>query len=150
MPVFPDVASRIIFPGASFPELSPSKIMLSAGRSLTEPPGLNHSALAQISTLLEATMLRRRRRGVLPTSSHASIGECARLRIGSVVPLVALESILMDSRIALRFVELKLGLAIAGEGRVQAYVACSTVPPLVKRGRIQTRFSFYKLVSVIR
>ena len=46
IPVFPEVASRITFPGVSFPVRSPSRIMFSAGRSLTEPPGLNHSAFA--------------------------------------------------------------------------------------------------------
>ena len=45
--------------------------MLSAGRSLTEPPGLNHSALAENSTLGNSRPIRSSRRsGVLPMRSR--------------------------------------------------------------------------------
>src|SRR5688572_12262889 len=44
--------------------------MLAAGRSLTEPPGLNHSALPYSSTPLRpASNFRRRISGVLPIKS---------------------------------------------------------------------------------
>jgi hypothetical protein len=46
MPVLPDVASRMILSGVSWPEAMPSWIMRSAGRSFTEPPGFFHSAFA--------------------------------------------------------------------------------------------------------
>ncbi len=48
MPVLPDVASKIVFPLVSRPRASPSSIIDKAGLSLTEPPGLNHSALPKI------------------------------------------------------------------------------------------------------
>src|SRR5712691_10218409 len=50
MPVLPDVASRIVLEGVSFPEASPSRIMRAAARSFTEPPGFCHSAFAYSST----------------------------------------------------------------------------------------------------
>src|SRR5215213_8014700 len=50
MPVLPEVASRIILSGVSAPDRSPSRIIRAAGRSLTEPPGFLHSALAYSST----------------------------------------------------------------------------------------------------
>src|SRR4051794_32275922 len=50
MPVFPEVASNMVLPGTSSPRRSPSRSICSAARSFTEPPGLNHSALAYIST----------------------------------------------------------------------------------------------------
>ena len=49
MPVLPLVASRIVRLWFSLPERSPSRTMLSAARSFTEPPGLKYSALAKIS-----------------------------------------------------------------------------------------------------
>src|SRR5882724_12006478 len=45
MPVLPEVESRIVFPGTSRPRASPSSIILRAGRSFTEPPGLKPSSL---------------------------------------------------------------------------------------------------------
>src|SRR5215472_15811635 len=68
MPVLPLVESRRILSGVRAPERSPAWIMLSAGRSLTEPPGLKYSALAWISMPGGPTAIRlRRRSGVLPT-----------------------------------------------------------------------------------
>ena len=46
MPVLPLVASTTVWPGLSAPLRSPSSIMLSASRSLTEAAGLKNSALA--------------------------------------------------------------------------------------------------------
>ncbi len=46
MPVFPDVASRIVLPAVRRPRSMPSTIMARAGRSLTLPPGFRCSALA--------------------------------------------------------------------------------------------------------
>ena len=46
MPVLPEVESRITFSTVSSPVRSASSIIRSAGRSFTDPPGLNHSAFA--------------------------------------------------------------------------------------------------------
>src|SRR3954470_16384719 len=72
MPVLPEVESMIVFPGASLPDLMPSWIILSAGRSLTEPPGLKPSSLAKILTAGEmpAAILRISSSGVSPISSR--------------------------------------------------------------------------------
>src|SRR5579859_1140686 len=45
MPVLPLVASRSIFPGRKWPRRRASETILAAARSLTDPPGLHHSAL---------------------------------------------------------------------------------------------------------
>ena len=50
MPVLPEVASRIVRSGVSRPVASPSRIIRAAARSLTDPPGFCHSALAYSST----------------------------------------------------------------------------------------------------
>src|SRR5215813_8468122 len=50
MPVFPEVASRIVLPAVNFPDASPSRIMRAAARSFTDPPGFCHSAFAYNST----------------------------------------------------------------------------------------------------
>src|SRR6202165_2769055 len=69
MPVLPDVESISVFSGVSAPRLSPSSIIDSAARSLTEPPGLNHSAFAYTSTLGNSlSNMRMRKSGVLPIS----------------------------------------------------------------------------------
>src|SRR5262245_4479388 len=73
MPVLPDVESRIVFPGTRSPRASPSSIILTAGRSFTDPPGLNPSSFAKSRTP-EATPSRSRRisaSGVFPTSWSA-------------------------------------------------------------------------------
>ena len=46
IPVFPAVGSMIVAPGLSSPFSSASRIMPSAARSLTEPPGFIHSSFA--------------------------------------------------------------------------------------------------------
>src|SRR5215831_2156620 len=47
-PVLPDVGSTMVPPGRRSPRRSASSIMARAMRSLTLPPGLNHSSLAKI------------------------------------------------------------------------------------------------------
>src|ERR1022692_4219615 len=70
MPVFPLVLSRMVRPGASRPDLSPSSIIRRAGRSFTEPPGLRNSALAYTATSGHSSSKRRMRsNGVLPMRS---------------------------------------------------------------------------------
>src|SRR5919206_2563579 len=60
----------MIFPGPSSPLFSPSRIIHSAGLSLTEPPGLYHSALPRILTPgTSREMLDNSKRGVFPTRS---------------------------------------------------------------------------------
>src|SRR5690242_13504068 len=60
----------MVLPGRRAPLAIPALIMLNAALSLTEPPGLNHSALAQNSTLgKSAPILESRNKGVLPISS---------------------------------------------------------------------------------
>src|SRR5580698_2857908 len=72
MPVLPLVESRRIFPGASWPELRASATMRAAARSLTEPPGLCHSALPKRWMVGESTLGESRssassgNKGVLP------------------------------------------------------------------------------------
>src|SRR5438067_12766948 len=78
MPVLPLVASMMVLPGLSVPLASPAWIMLSAGRSFTEPPGLNHSALAQNSMLEKLLPTRSRRRsGVFPILARRGTPACA-------------------------------------------------------------------------
>src|SRR3712207_1505142 len=63
----------MVFSGVRAPLFSPSRIIHSAGRSLTEPPGLYHSALPRILTPgTSPEMLGSSRSGVLPTSSVPS------------------------------------------------------------------------------
>src|ERR1035438_1569188 len=50
MPVLPLVESSRILPGASWPARRASRMMLAAARSLTDPPGLYHSAFPSNST----------------------------------------------------------------------------------------------------
>src|SRR3712207_6824861 len=60
----------MIFSDVKAPLLSPSRIIQRAGRSLTEPPGLYHSALPRMRTPdTSPEMLGSSRSGVLPTSS---------------------------------------------------------------------------------
>src|SRR6266540_214618 len=67
IPVLPEVASRIVLPGASNPRRSPSKSMARAGRSLTLPPGFMCSALASRRRPgTPAAMRERSSSGVLP------------------------------------------------------------------------------------
>src|ERR1035438_2367774 len=68
----------------SFPERSPSRTMLRAARSLTEPPGLKYSALAQISIPGNSLGMRSRRTsGVFPmVASRGSAWVRARCGMG--------------------------------------------------------------------
>src|SRR6516225_8735167 len=72
MPVFPEVESMIVFPGRSAPLSRPSRTMLSAARSFTEPPGLKPSSLARIFTERGSSRLTFpiSTIGVLPTRSR--------------------------------------------------------------------------------
>src|SRR5688572_8999069 len=76
MPVLPLVASRTTLSGVSRPERSPSRIIASAARSLTDPPGLRCSAFAYTSTPGGSPSARRPRRssGVPPTHSSSPVG----------------------------------------------------------------------------
>src|SRR5580698_2853130 len=78
MPVLPLVASMMVLPAFRAPDLRPAWIMLRAGRSLTEPPGLNHSALAQNSTFGKSLPMRSSlSNGVLPMHSRSDLPGCA-------------------------------------------------------------------------
>ena len=70
MPVLPLVASSRILPGPSWPRRRASATMLAAARSLTDPPGLYHSALPRSATPgRSAVSASRRSSGVLPMRS---------------------------------------------------------------------------------
>src|SRR5262245_49518278 len=71
MPVFPDVESMIVLPATSFPCARPISIILRAGRSFTEPPGLKPSSLAKMRTSgrTPSRTARISTSGVLPISS---------------------------------------------------------------------------------
>src|SRR5579862_316098 len=73
MPVLPEVESRMVLPGTSAPRASPSSTILSAGRSLTDPPGLNPSSLPKMRTpgASPSRIFRSSTSGVLPTSWSA-------------------------------------------------------------------------------
>src|SRR5882724_5986506 len=75
MPVLPLVASRMTLPAVSWPDNSAARIMRYAARSFTEPPGLNHSALAKMRTWGNSWPIRSRgMSGVLPiVRSSASV-----------------------------------------------------------------------------
>src|ERR1700685_125329 len=70
MPVLPLVESSRILPDVNLPLARACSTMLAAARSLTEPPGLSHSALPRISTPGRSLAMRARRsNGVLPMRS---------------------------------------------------------------------------------
>src|SRR6266550_9057162 len=78
MPVLPEVESTRILLWDINPARSASRIMFRAGRSLTEPPGFAHSALAQSSTSgYSAPILCIRRRGVFPIRERRSVAQHA-------------------------------------------------------------------------
>src|SRR5437867_191342 len=97
MPVFPEVESMIVFPGRRAPRASPSSIILTAGRSLTEPPGLKPSSLPRSRTpgATPSRTWRISTSGVLPTSCRAEgavsgpsagdVGRARTARAGSIV-----------------------------------------------------------------
>src|SRR3954465_1406656 len=67
MPVLPLVASSSATPSRNLPVLIPSRTMREAARSFTDPPGLAHSALANISIAENcAEIFSSRSSGVLP------------------------------------------------------------------------------------
>src|SRR5712692_7151357 len=70
MPVFPEVASRIVRSRVSAPDASPSRIIRAAARSFTDPPGFCHSAFAYSSTPgVSRSKRRSRTSGVRPIKS---------------------------------------------------------------------------------
>src|ERR1700733_12489735 len=70
MPVLPLVESSRILPDVNLPLARACATMLAAARSLTEPPGLSHSALPRISTPGRSLAMRTRRSsGVFPMRS---------------------------------------------------------------------------------
>jgi hypothetical protein len=66
MPVFPEVGSRIVWPGEIAPRSSASSIIARATRSLTDPVGLCDSSLAQSRTPGLGDRRRSSTNGVLP------------------------------------------------------------------------------------
>ena len=73
----------MVRPGSSAPVRSPSRMIESAVRSLTEPPGLNHSHLPHSSTPGGTPGRRRRTSGVWPMASsiEASTEAAARVAV---------------------------------------------------------------------
>src|SRR5262252_8093976 len=71
MPVLPDVESMMVLPGTSLRSARPTSIILRAGRSFTEPPGLKPSSLAKMrtSSRTRSRTVRISTSGVLPISS---------------------------------------------------------------------------------
>ena len=67
IPVLPEVGSTMVMSGVSTPRRSASSIMLSAGRSLTDPPGLKLSSFTQSAAASVSSTLLRRTTGVRPT-----------------------------------------------------------------------------------
>ena len=69
-PVFPEVGSTIVPPGASAPLVSAAATIRSAIRSLTDPPGLKYSTFAStVDPGIARVTDRSRTSGVFPTSS---------------------------------------------------------------------------------
>src|SRR5215831_6223863 len=69
MPVLPAVPSTTVPPAFSVPRFSASRMIQSAARSFTDPPGLRNSALPRISQPVSRLTLSSRMSGVLPTVS---------------------------------------------------------------------------------
>ncbi len=67
IPVFPDVGSRTLCPGAIAPSASAASIIDLATRSLTEPVGFCPSSLAKIRTPGLGESVGNSTSGVLPT-----------------------------------------------------------------------------------
>ena len=85
MPVLPLVASTIVVrPGSMLPSASAASIIATPMRSLTLPPGLNASSLANSSTSFSAAGPSSNRgtptSGVSPTSASMLIGIWAMAR----------------------------------------------------------------------
>src|SRR5688500_14629260 len=93
MPVLPELESRITLSRVSAPDRSPSSIMRKAGRSFTDPPGLNHSALPYTSTWSNSlAILAKRSRGVLPICSRIELTD-ARVRRLACLPVTLIISL---------------------------------------------------------
>src|SRR5690349_12882037 len=99
MPALPEVESRIVLPGTSCPVRSASTIMRRTGRSLTEPPGLNHSAFAYTSTARGRFRTTRVRRssGVLPIRSSSDSVSAGRAAVRLLVKEVDRFRVVPDS-----------------------------------------------------
>src|SRR5262245_5159210 len=65
----------------SAPDATPSRTICSAARSLTEPPGLQNSALAQISTPGRGSSLPSRMSGVPPMRSTIDSPDSVRIAL---------------------------------------------------------------------
>src|ERR1700674_2986445 len=100
MPVLPLVESSRIFPGASLPVARASATMRAAARSLTDPPGLYHSALPKRWTLGSCALA-----GCASERSRMSASSGSR----GVLPMPA-------SRASPRRFEVRLDAASAWEG----------------------------------
>src|SRR5579875_2251423 len=88
IPVLPDVESIRIRSGFINPARSASRIIFLAGRSLTDPPGFSHSALALISTLGNCRVMRlKRSNDVPPISDKISWGPESTERLLVIVAL---------------------------------------------------------------
>ena len=97
MPVFPLVESSRALPGANFPLRLPSAMILAAARSLTDPPGLNHSAFPNNSTPGRSWTIRSKRSsGVFPTRSYVFCPNCGEVEPDRTDTVAS--SIFWDSR----------------------------------------------------
>ncbi len=72
MPVLPAVPSTMVPPGFSRPDASASRMIASAARSLTEPPGFMNSALPRMAQPVASEARRSRISGVLPIAAGRS------------------------------------------------------------------------------
>ena len=75
MPVLPAVPSTTVPPGFSTPRCSASRMIASAARSFTEPPGFMNSALPRILQPVSSEARRRRISGVLPMAARQVVGD---------------------------------------------------------------------------
>ncbi len=86
MPVLPLVGSTITErPGSIRPSASAASIIATPIRSLTEPPGLNHSSLPTISAPRPSPIRPSLTIGVSPTTAEAS---AAMRRVGVLGPVL--------------------------------------------------------------
>ena len=70
MPVFPEVGSRIVWPGPIAPSASAPSIIAFATRSLTDPVGLRPSSFTKMWTPGLGEIRGSSTSGVLPTASR--------------------------------------------------------------------------------
>ncbi len=90
--MFPLVASRIVLPGYRRPLRSPSRIIRSAARSFTEPPGFKCSAFTNNSTPTgkSRAMFRKRSKGVWPICDSKSAKRLRSSRCGTMISAVSI------------------------------------------------------------